>query len=281
MTTPAEGNSPTFHKLASLPTRLCDWRISSNQETFSCGGDEVELSVWNTEQTFSCLFPGEIWRAKNVPNDNLGLRQPVHITSLTYLTSSSSTDHHHLLTGTQLGDVRRYDTRAARRPVADWKGIGKMGGIKKVEKGFAEHEVFVSDNGCNLFALDLRNGGILCGYKGLSGAVTSIAPSPTFATSTALDRFSRIHSTSIPPQQAAQQVEKKGEVIHKVYMKSIPTVVIWDGDVANAGLNVDTRNEGEDDSEDENVWDRLENVADSDGEDAPRSAKRSTKSRVE
>ena len=27
-------------------------------------------------------------------------------------------------------------------------------------------EVFVSDQGYNLFALDLRNGGILCGYKG-------------------------------------------------------------------------------------------------------------------
>lgn len=118
-----------------------------------------------------------------MPNDNLGLRQPVHITSLTYLQPSSS--HYHLLTGTELGDVRRYDTRA-RRPVADWKGIGKIGGVKKVEKGFAEQwvfpnishwaqiliyyaifsEVFVSDKGCNLFALDLRNGAILCGYKG-------------------------------------------------------------------------------------------------------------------
>lgn len=27
-------------------------------------------------------------------------------------------------------------------------------------------EVFVSDKGCNLFSLDLRNGAILCGYKG-------------------------------------------------------------------------------------------------------------------
>ena len=160
--------------------RLCDWRISSSQETFSYGGDEVELSVWNTEQAFTpsadqlsvtemkkrkrgdTLFPGEVWRAKNVrcilvvviltdvfthggfrfqvPNDNLGLRQPVHITSLTYLSPSSPTGHH-LLTGTHLGDVRRYDIRAARRPVADWTGIGKIGGVKKVEKGFAEQYV--------------------------------------------------------------------------------------------------------------------------------------------
>ena len=76
-----------------------------------------------------------------MPNDNLGLRQPVHITSLSYI-SPSSLSAHHLLTGTQLGDVRRYDTRAARHPVADWKGIGKIGGVKKVVKGFSEQCVF-------------------------------------------------------------------------------------------------------------------------------------------
>lgn len=73
-----------------------------------------------------------------VPNDYLGLRQPVHITSLTYLSPSSSANHHHILTGTQLGDVRRYDIRTARRPVSNWKGIGKIGGIKTVERGFVE-----------------------------------------------------------------------------------------------------------------------------------------------
>lgn len=84
MTTLGANDVPMSHKLASLPTRLCDWRISSDQETFACGGDEVELSVWNTEQVFSplkeqpavietskrkrgdALFPGELWRAKNV-----------------------------------------------------------------------------------------------------------------------------------------------------------------------------------------------------------------------
>lgn len=73
-------------RLASLPMRLSDWRLSANEETFAYGGDEVELSVWNTEAAFTPrsedlassnaaskkrkrnddLFPGEIWRAKNV-----------------------------------------------------------------------------------------------------------------------------------------------------------------------------------------------------------------------
>lgn len=89
MTTLGQDGTPVIHNLASLPTRLYDWRISSTQENFAYGGDEVELSMWNTEQAFSNLadraassntdtkkrkrggelFPGEIWRAKNVcPN---------------------------------------------------------------------------------------------------------------------------------------------------------------------------------------------------------------------
>ena len=71
-------------------------------------------------------------------HDSLSLRQPVHITALTYLQPSSALSNQHLLTGTQLGNVRRYDTRAARKPVADWKEIGKIGGVRTVEKGLNE-----------------------------------------------------------------------------------------------------------------------------------------------
>jgi ribosome biogenesis protein NSA1 len=112
--------------------------------------------------------------------------------------------------------------------------------------------------------------------KGLSGAVTSMAPSPTVVATTALDRFARIHSTSTLPQRANQQVETKGEVLEKVYTKSIPTVVIWDSDVIDSDLHAD-RQEGEDDSEDENVWNKMANIGDSDGDDALRNAKRSAK----
>ncbi|KAJ7709956.1 hypothetical protein B0H17DRAFT_905223, partial [Mycena rosella] len=251
--------------LGSLPTRLCDWRLANDQATFAYGGNEVELSLWDTERAFApepvsdsagvkrkrdALFAGEIWRAKNIPNDGLGLRQPVRITSLTYLSSST---RHHLLTGTQFGDVRRYDTRA-RRPVSNWTGVGKMGGIKVMEKGCAEHEAFVGDHGCNLFSLDLRNGRVIYSYKGLSGAVTSIAPSPSLLLSTALDRYSRIHTSFPPPPEAGQNQDQKGEVVGKVFMTSVPTVIVWDG---VASVTTAPEVEAEDD-----VWDEMENVED-------------------
>jgi len=49
-----------------------------------------------------------------------------------------------LLAGTQRGDVRRYDTRVARKPVAEWKQIvpkGGNNGIARIEKGL--HEQYV------------------------------------------------------------------------------------------------------------------------------------------
>ena len=74
-----------------------------------------------------------------VPNDNLSLRQPVHVTSLSYLPlSAQGPSTTHLIAGTNDGHVRRYDTRAARRPVADWRSIAKAGAIKVIEDGHAE-----------------------------------------------------------------------------------------------------------------------------------------------
>ena len=73
---------------AALPVRLCDLKMSSSGENFAYGGDEVDLSVWNTERALSgpsvsslsdtahagqkrkkskpSLLYGEVWRAKNV-----------------------------------------------------------------------------------------------------------------------------------------------------------------------------------------------------------------------
>jgi len=69
--------------LAVLPTRLRCWRLSSDGESFAYGGEEVEVSLWDTERAFSHstepvqeaphkrkrggeLLPAETWRAKNV-----------------------------------------------------------------------------------------------------------------------------------------------------------------------------------------------------------------------
>jgi len=199
------------------------------------------------------LFPSEIWRAKNVANDHLGLRQPVHNTCLTYTSFSSQAQ---ILAGTRFGDLRRYDTRSGRRPVSDFKGVGKVGGVKVVEKGLSEHQVFVSDQGTNLFALDLRTGGITYGYKGISGAVNSLTLSPSFLASVSLDRFTRIHSI-YPPAEVGKQQEERGTVLDKVYMTTVPTAVVWDQSTAG------NRHTNAEDDEG-NIWEQMKRVGERD-----------------
>ncbi|THH32102.1 hypothetical protein EUX98_g2080 [Antrodiella citrinella] len=274
LTQPNGDDTPAF-QLAALPMRLTEWRLSQNVETFTYAGDEVEVSVWNTERAFAeastsrkpvptsedatkkrkrseQLLPGEIWRAKNLPNDELNLRHPVRNTALTYLQPSANTSQQHLLVGTQFGDVRRYDTRAARRPVANWK-VGKVGGIGVVEIGTHEHEAFAADQGTNLYAIDLRNGQVTYGYKSIAGAVTSVASSGTYLASTAQDRYLRLHSTFPPPSEIGQQQDNKGEVLDKLYVKSVPTCIVADPSSPRSM-------EEDEEEEDEAVWAGMEDA---------------------
>ena len=84
--------------------RLCEWRTAPDGKTFSYGGDEVELSVWDLEAAFAPkqpvlqpegtkkrrrgndLLPGELWRAKNARlNDPLAVPRPLLTSRLSWL----------------------------------------------------------------------------------------------------------------------------------------------------------------------------------------------------
>ncbi|KZS99282.1 hypothetical protein SISNIDRAFT_546080 [Sistotremastrum niveocremeum HHB9708] len=259
-------------QVTSIPTRLCDFRLSPSGNSFAYGGEEVDLSVWDVDTAFTArgspaettvagqkrkskssdLLPGELWRAKNVPNDFLNLRQPVHITSLLYLRETTSGSNH-LATGTYSGSVRSYDTRAGKRPVTDWKSLAQKGGIKLMEKGHREHELFIADMGSELAAVDLRNGRKLYTYKGLSGSISAIAlTSSRLLASTSLDRLLRIHTTTDLPLKDGGAVEEKGQILDQTFLKSIPTVICWDGEV-NSGddLVSQRRDDGE---ADDDIW---------------------------
>lgn len=139
-------------------------------------------------------------------------------------------------------------------------------------------QVFAADHGCNLLALDLRNGQVSYGYKGLSGAVTSLAPSPALLASAAEDRFLRLHSTFAPPAKAGDQQEHKGEVLDKLYMKVKPTVVLWDGRADGAaeekeGSGEEREEDGSEDENEDDVWNKMQEV-DSEDEGAGRKKSR-------
>lgn len=131
---------------------------------------------------------------------------------------------------------------------------------------FWDSQAFVSDHGSNLFALDLRNGRVSYGYKGLAGAVTAMSSCPSFLASASEDRFLRFHSTFAPSAQVGQQQEHKGEVLDKLYIKVKPTAVVWDRHVdINVRGTQDQIDGSESEGDVDDVWDRMEDIG-SDGQ---------------
>lgn len=74
-----------------------------------------------------------------------------------------------------------------------------------------------------------------------------------------LDRFARIHSTFPPVTEVGKQQEETGTVLDKVYMTTLPTVIIWDESVeANLHANAEG-DEGD-------VWEQMKRVDERDRE---------------
>jgi len=116
-----------------------------------------------------------------------------------------------------------------------------------------------------------------------------MSPNPAgLLISTARDRYARVHSTCPPPPEAGQPQDDKGTVLEKVYMKSIPTCVVWDAvtdvdahdeDDDHGGTQRDGGGDGEggDDGDNEDdVWEGMQVVEDSDDESKTRARRRRT-----
>jgi len=242
----------------------------------------------------------------------------VHITALSFLQPTdipadedpSSRCTTNLITGSLSGAVRLYDTRTEdRRPTQSWDKIIQPGhgGVKTIERGYSEHQVFVSDASSNLYSVDIRNGRITYKYPVISGAVVSVTctppsvssllpaavsataassasdsstglltrPLPTrppHLASVSLDRFIRLHTAPIPPKHPTQNsvglvsskydIEGRGKVLAKEFLKGTPTCVVWD--VLSGVLDLEDeigkrrRKEEREKEEEEAIWRGME-----------------------
>lgn len=160
---------------------------TADGNTFALGGKELEIGVFDAERTFAssstsrpvkdALYEGEVWRAKNVPHNNLQLRVPIHHLCSTFLTDSNTS----IVTGTKAGNVRRYDTRQ-RKPTGDWK-MAREGGVNCVATSAAgdANTLFFSDHSNHVGALDLRTGKLLYSVPGLAATAHALLPLPAGA----------------------------------------------------------------------------------------------------
>ncbi|ODN83244.1 hypothetical protein L202_01419 [Cryptococcus amylolentus CBS 6039] len=284
----------TFHPFASespsssrsVPSPLACLASTPLAPTqFALGGKEVDVSIYDVERTFAsssdtdmsdakrkknALLPGQIWQAKNMPNNYLKLRPPVYHLALSWLDSPDA-----LVSGTKMGTIRRFDTRQ-RKPVDDWK-VSREGGIASLTTGL-EHEVFFADRSNYLGALDLRTGKVLYSYSSLTATPHHMLPIPRFDPSSSLpsatrrigfasissDASIRIHSATTPPSGAEKgnwgPEGKKGDIVGMVGGVGIGEAV-WRGyGERKIVVKVNDGEEGEEgESEDEEeVWEGMD-----------------------
>ncbi|OZJ05236.1 hypothetical protein BZG36_02298 [Bifiguratus adelaidae] len=166
---------------------LCRSKVSkAYPNIFAIGGKEYDLNIFDMSLHTSSesastngstngtkkAMAGRIFEAKNVKNDWLDLRVPIWITDLAFLNAPAT----RVVTCTGHSQVRLYDTKAAKRPVRDFL-IGeekKRIALTHLCIGRSEHEVIVTNNVCDVMAIDLRNGKTTAQWKGPTGSVTDL-----------------------------------------------------------------------------------------------------------
>lgn len=184
------------------------------------------------------LLWGEVWRAKNLPNDNLSLPRRANITATCILSLQPRSDGDEargteeaggvdgqtfIAVGTKDGLVRVFQPGAAsRRHVREARVVPSgQGSVKTLCASTAALDsrtggvLFVGDTGSKLYALDWQTGAVVYSYNGMAqvGAVLGMAVLPTgnadaeALVSVSSDSLMRLHTT-IP---AAVAVPKQGE----------------------------------------------------------------------
>ena len=210
---------------------------------------------------------GELWRAKNLPNDNLSLPRRANITSTCILTLESSSEDEDagavgqqtfVAVGTKDGLVRIFQPAVARKHIKEIRVVPSgQGAVKTLCASTDSLDaqrgglLFVGDTGSKLYAVDWQTGAVVYGYKGMGqvGATLSMTVLPrahaaksgeTEALLTvSSDSLVRLHST-VPASLAVPRADaspEKGEVVwskmiappnsHSVH--ATPTAVVWDG----------------------------------------------------
>ncbi|OWT41313.1 hypothetical protein C362_00779 [Cryptococcus neoformans Bt1] len=282
------GSSSSLRSVPSPLACLASTPLAPNQ--FALGGKEVDVSIWDVERTFSsasdspmidagkrkknALEPGQIWQAKNMPNNYLKLRPPVYHLALSWLNSPDS-----LVSGTKMGTVRRFDTRQ-RKPVADWK-VAREGGVACLMPG-EENELFFSDRSNYLGALDLRTGKVLYSYSSLTATPHHLLPissensSPLLPStkrigfaSVSSDASLRLHTCTTPPPEDQKgnwgSNGKKGDIVGMVGGIGLGGAIFRGYGERQLEVRKDAKEDdvGEDESDDEEeMWEGMDEVED-------------------
>lgn len=122
-----------------------------------------------------------VWKAKNVPHDEVRLEVPIWITGIAFIptgasdvTAPSDCTGNIIATGTCHKHIRLYDTRMQRQPCQSW-GTGDFRVTNVVPSYQHEQHVYVTDCAGGVLMYDMRNGRRIRTLDGFDGSIRDIA----------------------------------------------------------------------------------------------------------
>lgn len=232
-----------------------------NPEVVVTGGHKNLVKTWNVETG------QQVWSARNVPPDMLGLEIPIMVTDARFIPGQNL-----ILEATKVHEMRVYDPRAQRRPINKLSFMENP--IMCTSLTNKSNQILAANSIGEMGLFDLRSKvHPMCKFKGQAGSIRSIDGHPTMplAASVGIDRFLRVHDLHTR------------KLIHKIYCKTRLNRVLLrnelsilndrnsasskkeiDEDETEYGnMTKDGYRDSEDDDdviEDDDVWDDMEPV---------------------
>ncbi|KAI8618263.1 WD40-repeat-containing domain protein [Chytriomyces sp. MP71] len=275
--------SPTTAPLPTVQTNINQDALTTmkvfpqNPHYLATAGIERELCLWKatTEGKLD-----SVWKAKNVPNNYLDMRMPVHVTDIAFVPVQAVGDAvvpARICISTLFKHFRAYDISGGKRQPVVSVEAGEMP-LKRVAVSPDGVQAVVTDTTGTTVQLLTETGARVGAYKGFAGAVTAIAlvddpandGTPLLVTA-GMDRFLRIYER-----------DGKRRLLHKVYLKHRLHALAVDVDFVGVGMDGKTAPrkkvriggaangvevDADDDDNDEDFWARMQTATASDNED--------------
>jgi len=204
------------------------------------GGREHELSVWSVSTT------DREFRSRNVPHDYLDMRRPVWVSAAKFRTEAT------LLIGTKHRQLRAYDVRAQRRPVAEFENVTRHA-VRQLAI-LDDHSALVADVAGSVQTVDLRTMRVKARYPGPAGSVRGLATHPVAPTllfaAAGLDRHVHLWDAS----------KRDKKPIASIYCKQRLNALLWQHhqQIRRRPDDEDDDDDDDDDDDEEEVYEEEE-----------------------
>ncbi|XP_063900748.1 WD repeat-containing protein 74-like [Zophobas morio] len=224
----------------------CVHTSPANKSIIAIGGREFDLHLYDLTSD------KPLFKAKNISNDSVDLRCPVWVNRLIFLNDSG----YHVAVGTGYHEIRRYDTRAQRKPVQR-VNFGDLP-ITAISK-LSEDKIIAGNSGGYMRTVEFRSKSkvlLTTRFRGSLGSIRAIAKHPElpYVVSAGLDRHLSLYS------------QANGRPLERIYLKQRLNDILFSSEgrllVESNGGPEELLQKTFEEEEREELWNSMEKLVD-------------------